>query len=64
MAELGFSVFSVLSGHVAELVYAYDSESYPARVGSSSLPMPTQDRTAHESESYSVRNVNVDSTII
>jgi len=26
--------------------------------------MPTQDRTAHESESYSVRNVNVDSTII
>ena len=27
-------------GHVAELVYAYVSEAYPARVGSSSLPVP------------------------
>jgi ADP-ribose pyrophosphatase YjhB (NUDIX family) len=26
---------------VAELVYAYDSESYSARIGSSSLPAPT-----------------------
>ena len=30
------------SGHVAELVYAYASEAYPVRVGSSSLPMPTR----------------------
>ena len=30
------------SGHVAELVYAYVSEAYPVRVGSSSLPMPTE----------------------
>ncbi len=28
-------------GHVAELVYAYVSEAYVARLGSSSLPMPT-----------------------
>ena len=30
-----------LGGRVAELVYAYVSEAYPARVGSSSLPAPT-----------------------
>ena len=29
---------------MAELVYAYDSESYSARIGSSSLPMPTMIR--------------------
>ena len=28
-------------GHVAELVYAYASEAYAARLGSSSLPVPT-----------------------
>ena len=28
-------------GHVAELVYAYDSESYSVRIGSSTLPAPT-----------------------
>ena len=33
-------------GHVAELVYAYVSEAYVARLGSSSLPMPT--RNLHE----------------
>ena len=41
--------FPELCGHVAELVYAYDSESYPARVGSSSLPVPTQFRMAYGS---------------
>ena len=30
------------NGHVAELVYAYVSEAYLARVGSSSLPVPTR----------------------
>jgi hypothetical protein len=30
------------SGRVAELVYAYVSEAYPVRVGSSSLPTPTK----------------------
>src|SRR6185369_15658654 len=34
--------FCYLGGHVAELVYAYVSEAYPVRVGSSSLPMPTE----------------------
>lgn len=33
--------YYVQHGHVAELVYAYDSESYSERIGSSSLPMPT-----------------------
>ncbi len=32
----------LLCGRVAELVYAYVSEAYPVRVGSSSLPTPTQ----------------------
>ena len=35
------SVYNAVHGHVAELVYAYDSESYSERIGSSSLPMPT-----------------------
>ena len=30
-----------INGHVAELVYAYVSEAYPVRVGSSSLPVTT-----------------------
>ena len=41
----GFRVrchYSGLSARVAELVYAYVSEAYPARVGSSSLPAPTR----------------------
>ena len=29
-------------GRVAELVYAYVSEAYPVRVGSSNLPAPTK----------------------
>ena len=32
---------TLIVGHVAELVYAYVSEAYVARLGSSSLPMPT-----------------------
>ena len=34
---LSYTVF----GRVAELVYAYVSEAYPVRVGSSNLPAPT-----------------------
>lgn len=30
-----------MDGHVAELVYAYASEAYPVKVGSSNLPVPT-----------------------
>ena len=44
MATFHFSLAACYSfpvGHVAELVYAYDSESYSERIGSSSLPMPT-----------------------
>src|SRR3989344_1294399 len=39
------AVYNALTGRVAELVYAYDSESYPVRVGSSSLPAPTMSMT-------------------
>ena len=35
---------------MAELVYAYVSEAYPVRVGSSSLPTPTQYRMAYVRE--------------
>src|SRR5665213_367900 len=34
-------IYNTHRGRVAELVYAYGSEPYPARVGSSSLPAPT-----------------------
>ena len=53
------AVYNALTGRVAELVYAYDSESYPVRVGSSSLPAPTQLRMAYDSESYSARIGNM-----
>gem|GEM_PF-3843970 len=44
--------FPVLSGRVAKLVHAYVSEAYPARVGSSSLPTPTQNRMAYVGDAY------------
>lgn len=37
---------------MAELVYAYASEAYPARVGSSNLPTPTQFRRAYARDAY------------
>ncbi len=43
-----------LVGHVAELVYAYVSEAYLARGGSSSLPMPTRQETRSVSDARSV----------
>ena len=55
MAELRLFIFPGLSGRVAELVYAYVSEAYPVRVGSSSLPTPTQARMAYVSEAYVAR---------
>ena len=42
------------SGCVAELVYAYGSEPYPARVGSSSLPAPTRRETRSVSDWFFV----------
>ena len=41
LAMRGEECIILAIGHVAELVYAYVSEAYPARVGSSSLPVPT-----------------------
>ena len=36
-----FLCYRMSAGHVAELVYAYVSEAYPVRVGSSNLPVLT-----------------------
>ncbi len=41
VSEKADKIAMVGRGHVAELVYAYVSEAYPVRVGSSSLPVPT-----------------------
>ena len=40
--------FTRALGHVAELVYAYVSEAYVERLGSSSLPMPTLHLCPHQ----------------